>query len=194
VDPDIDAPGWDAIDAAIAPLVGDITPIHWGTGSGLPDQAGLWGVSAYARTGHWFFISYGVSELFQKVTDEPSVSGWGEELTMRIARTGDESAPEWAAKLLARLGELVFIRSTPFLPGGRMEIPNREGNVPQGLAWAEDPELEGIITPFGSVDFVTTVGVSMQTIEAMRATSTRDVLDQIRERNPLLITGGPGLA
>ncbi len=41
---DDEAPGWDAIDAAIHPLVGDATPSHFGsTTTMLPNQDGLWG-------------------------------------------------------------------------------------------------------------------------------------------------------
>ena len=38
--PDDDAPGWDAIDAALAPVVGDRKAVHWGTGTTLPGAAG----------------------------------------------------------------------------------------------------------------------------------------------------------
>ncbi len=188
------APGWDAIDAAVAPLVADTKPMHWATGTGLPNQGGVWGVSAYAQPGYWFFVTYGLSELFAKVTDEPTVSGFGEELTMRISRPEAESdAPEWTARLLARLGELVYERRTPFLPGGRLEITDASDAVPPALAWTEDPELDSITTPFGAVQFVATVGVSSERVEAMRQTSTQSVIDHIRSENPLLITPPGGI-
>ena len=102
-----EAPGWDFIDASIAHVVRGVPPQHWGTGTGLSDQEGLWGISAYALVDHWFLVTYGLSELFTKVSDDPAVSGWGEEFTMRLHRTGDD-VPTWAVRLLARLGELVF--------------------------------------------------------------------------------------
>jgi hypothetical protein len=103
---DDEAPGWDAIDTAIRPLVGEQQPLHWGRGASLPGQGGLWGVSAYRRSGHWFFVTYGLSELFTKTSDDRNVSGWGEELTMRIAAgAADDAPPAWAPRLLARLGE-----------------------------------------------------------------------------------------
>src|SRR6266487_2589067 len=39
------APGWEAIDEAIAPLVEGVAPVHWGVSTMIPDQDGLWGVS-----------------------------------------------------------------------------------------------------------------------------------------------------
>ena len=190
--PNEDAPGWDAIDAAIAPIVGDQAPLHWATGTHLPDQEGVWGISAYALDRHWFFITYGLSELFTKNSDDAAVSGWGEELTLRLRRDGD-TPPEWPVRLLARLGELVFQRSTPFRPGGRIEIPDPVDGAPPALAWAEDPLLAPLNGPFGSVEFVATVGVSMATLEQMRATSTAEVLADVRAGNPWLICQEHGL-
>jgi hypothetical protein len=51
-----DAPGWDAIDAALLPIVGDRQPLHWGTDTHLPGQGGLWGLSAYALDDHWSLL------------------------------------------------------------------------------------------------------------------------------------------
>lgn len=50
----------------------------------LGTKEGIWGVSAYRLPSHWFVVTYGLSELYTKVSDDPSTSGWGEELTMRV--------------------------------------------------------------------------------------------------------------
>lgn len=183
--PDDEAPGWDAIDVAIGPIVGSTQPAHFGTGTGLPDQDGLWGISAYDLGTHWFLVTYGLSELFGKVSDEPEVSGWGEELTMHTA-PGSE-APEWAVRLLARLGELVFQRGTPFWPGARLEIPDARSPMPPAVCWTEDDRLGTIDTPNGRVQFVRTVGATAADIAAMRTTSTHDVLAQLTSADPLLL-------
>jgi suppressor of fused len=189
-----EAPGWDAIDQALAPLVGDAEPMHWGTGTMLPDQDGIWGISAYRRPDHWLFVTYGLTELFAKVSDEPAVSGWGFELTMRIAPDGSDAPPAWTPGLLSRLGELVFERSTPFQPGGRLEVPNASGGAPPALCWVEDPELAPVVeSPNGSFTFVATLGVATDVLDQMRASSTREVIESVRATNPLLVSGGPGL-
>lgn len=182
---DDEAPGWDAIDAAIAPVVGSIQPSHFGTGTGLPDQDGLWGVSAYPLEDCWFLVTYGLSELFEKVSDNPSVSGWGEELTMRTAP--DVAVPEWAVRMLARLGELVFQRSTPFMPGRRLEVPDARDEVPPAVCWTADLALGSIETVHGSVAFVQTVGVTLADVERMRSTSTEAVVSELRRSDPLLL-------
>lgn len=184
------APGWDAIDAAIAPIVGSTSPAHFGTGTGLPDQDGLWGISAYNVDTHWFLVTYGLSELFGKVSESSEVSGWGEELTMHTAPAPE--IPEWAVRLLARLGELVFQRGTPFWPGGRLEIPDAPSPMPPAVCWTEDDRLGVIDTVNGRVQFVRTVGVTDADIEAMRATSTDDVLGRMKSVDPLLVWPASG--
>jgi hypothetical protein len=190
---DEEAPGWDAIDAALAPVVGDAEPQHWATHGEGDEKEGLWGVSAYALDGYWLYVTYGLTELFTKVNDKPDVSGWGNELTLRLARNGDAVAPEWPVRLLARLGEVVYQRKTAFDAGGRMDIPDAGAVVPPALCWADDPVLRPVKGPFGRFGFVTTIGVSRETIAAMRAGTTAAVLETIRPGNPLLVSGGPGL-
>jgi hypothetical protein len=149
-------------------------------------------VSGYGCGDHWFFVTYGLSELFTKVRDDPEVIGWGEELTMRVQRQ-ENDAPLWASKLLARLGELVFQRKTPFLPGGRLETPDGGGEVPPALAWTVDPELVPVREPFGSVQFVATIGVALDTLLRMRSATAESVVDAIKVYNPLLVVGEVGL-
>jgi suppressor of fused len=188
------APGWDAIDEAIAPLVEGVAPVHWGVSTMIPDQDGLWGVSAYQRPGHWFYVTYGLSELFTKISRDASVSGWGEELTMRVRRESAGEAPGWPARLLARLGELVFERARPFWPGGRIELGDGGDEMPPAVCWAPDPELGEITTPNGNLEFVATVGVGRDLLARLRAEGTEAGLAGIRTVNPLLVTGAAGLS
>ncbi len=72
------------------PLYHGQTPKHYGTlidyELGGPDP--LRGISAYKRAEpipHWHFITYGFSELYEKKSSNKTVSGWGFELTLRLA-------------------------------------------------------------------------------------------------------------
>jgi hypothetical protein len=181
-----DAPGWDAIDAALAPVVGSVVPLHWGTDTTIPDQDGIWGVSAYALADHVLYATYGLTELFGKVRDDPTRSGWGAELTMRVPLASD--VPTWPVQLLVQLGGSVFQRATMFEPGGRLDVPSAAPPFPRHLCWAPDPVLTPVDGPFGRFGFTTTVGVDAATIEQMRATDTASVLARLRTANPLLIT------
>jgi hypothetical protein len=112
--------GWDAIDRALAPIYGDAEPrFHYGTVIkwmlGGPDP--LDGVSIYRveqPVPHWHFVSYGLTELYAKESDDPEVSGWGFELTFRLVRGGEETPPAWAMNLLQNLARYVFCSGNPF--------------------------------------------------------------------------------
>jgi suppressor of fused-like protein len=71
-----ETPGWAAIDAALQPIYGDVEPMHWGTlvrwRQGGPDP--LDRISCYRRTDpvpHWHFVSYGLTELYEKESVDP---------------------------------------------------------------------------------------------------------------------------
>jgi len=115
-----EAPGWSAIEAALDGVTGDVAPLHWGTNN-LPDQDGIYGMNAYALDGYWLLLTLGLSELFSKVSDDPYVSGWGIELTMRVPRAdGIEAPPQWALNLLNKLGEYVYQSGRVVEAGHRM--------------------------------------------------------------------------
>src|SRR5262245_58672455 len=99
-EPDDFAPGWHAIDAACERLYPDQTePLHVASAPHPPIGEGLiYGISAYRAKdpAHWHFVTYGFSELYAKESDDPEVSGWGFELTFRLARGREELPPNWS--------------------------------------------------------------------------------------------------
>ncbi|HEU0130784.1 MAG TPA: suppressor of fused domain protein [Mycobacteriales bacterium] len=195
--PGDEAPGWDAIDAALRPLYGDTEPAHVGYGLAPPLGEDLQGCSAYDAGGHWHFVTYGLSALYVKEEGEdPDLSGWGIELTFRLAR-GDETAPPtWAYLLLNKLARYVNSSGRVFAPGHSLDgggaitgHPADEGAPPTaltGLAFAVDPRLGRIGTPHGEVTFVQVVGVTAD--ERRRLAAGEPVLDELRARDPLLVT------
>lgn len=185
------APGWDALEKHVQDRLGlEGEHVHWGSGT-LPGQEGLYGVSAYAVQDVWLYLTFGLSELFEKESDDIEVSGWGIELTMRVPRTAP-TPPAWPLPVLAQLGQHVFVNGAPFAPGHRAGGNGLSTDDPasalMGLAFAEDPQLGQIITPNGHVAFVTAVGVTASELERMRSTTTDAVLDELRANGPLLVT------
>ena len=187
------APGWDAIEATVAErLAVDGEPLHWSTGV-LPGQDGVYGVSAYRLPGSWFFVTFGLTELYEKESDDAAVSGWGFELTMRTPRPdGDAQPPQWPLTLLARLGEYVFTSASPFGPGHRLDpggpITGATDTRLTAVAFSADPELPSITTPNGSVDFLQVVGITSAELEQMQQSTTATVLDELAHDNPDLVT------
>ncbi|MBU2665157.1 suppressor of fused domain protein [Actinoplanes bogorensis] len=192
---DDEAPGWDAIDNRLATFYPGVEPKHFGTlhrfALGGPDP--LDGVSFYPRPDHWHLVGYGMSELYTKETSDPEVSGWGFELTFRVARAaGEDEPPMWAANLLQNLARYVVSSGNWFEPGHHM---NANGPIHHGydtamtaLAFAEDPELGTIDTPHGRLQFVQVVGLTGDEYAAALAWDTHGLLGLLAGRDPLLVT------
>ncbi|MGD0811850.1 MAG: suppressor of fused domain protein, partial [Acidimicrobiales bacterium] len=181
-----EAPGWDAIDAALARLVGETVPTYWA--SGMTDfRWGVRGISAYPRQGHWLLVTYGLSTLYVGSGVTSAGIGFGEELTIRVqARDTEEGPPGWAVRLLEVLGQLVYQRSAPLLPGAKSSVHADDGPASL-LAFTEDPELPALETDLGPVQFVAVVPVSSPTYQQMRTSSVNAVIDELRSRDPLLV-------
>ena len=193
-----ETPGWDAIDTKLAELYPDVEPQHFGTiiKFALGGSDPLDGVSFYPRTEpvpHWHLVSYGMSELYTKESDDPDESGWGFEFTFRIARAVDETdAPMWAANLLQNLARYVYSSGNWFEPGHHMNangpIRHEHPTEMTALAFTEDPELGTIDTPHGRLRFLQVVGLTGEEYAAARRWDTDGVLGLLADRAPLLVT------
>lgn len=157
------APGWEAIDAALARHYPEVKPVRhspelrYAAGGGEP----LDSISCYPRPGHWHLISYGMSELYGKEWEDPAESGWGLEFTMRVARAGgDEEPPMWAAALLQGLARNVFARRLPYTAYSHLRVQG-PGPAVGAVGFTEDPELGAIDTPHGRVQFLQVVGLTL---------------------------------
>jgi hypothetical protein len=194
------APGWDAIDAALRPLYGDQEPLHWGTvikyRLGGPDP--LDGISAYRHDAppappHWHFVTYGMSELYAKESEDPDFSGWGFEFTFRLARNAaDEQPPTWPLNLLNNLARYVYSSGNLFAPGHYLPfngpIATGENTALHAALFTEDPELKTIHTPHGKVQFLQLVGATLDELAAARAWDVGRFLELLATRHPLLVT------
>jgi suppressor of fused len=191
-------PGWEAIEAAFSAVYGDQQPLHWGpvVHAALGGQDPLDGVSAYRHDGatpHWHFVTYGFSELYAKESDDPDVSGFGFELTLRLAMAPEEdSPPGWVLNFLQNLGRYVFEYRNPFAPGHHMDLNGpiclESDTAIRAICFDEDPELPPIQTPNGAVTFLQITGVTLDELAAAKAWDTRRLLGLMASRLPLLVT------
>src|SRR5690348_11132391 len=106
---DGEAPGWDAITAALQALYNGQKDFHYSTAVpyALGGRDPLPGISVYKSDGsqpHWHYVTYGFSELWQKESDNPDVSGWGIEVTFRLAADKAKKPPAWPLSFLQNLG------------------------------------------------------------------------------------------
>lgn len=193
-----DAPGWDAIDRALAPIYAGQTPRHMATivpsRLGGPDP--LDGISVYRRDDpvpHWHYVTYGFSELYDKESEDRDCSGWGFELTFRLMReVADDEPPMWPFNFLQNLARYVFGSGRTFAAGDHM---NLNGPIALGQAtsicailFATDPELPAIDTAHGRLEFLQVVGITTDEGLAARQWRAEGLLGALRESQPLLVT------
>lgn len=194
-----EAPGWDAIDAALARVYGNVTPQHVGYDLPGAPSTDLQGSSAYEAYGHWHYVSYGLSELyFPREDDDPEWSGWGFELTFRVVRFRGTQAPAWPFTMLNELAKHINEHEVLVEPGHRFDMRGAITGFPHlpdapytGLtvfAVTLDPQLGEIRTPNGKVAFLQVVGVTDKEKQRMLATSTAEVLAELAGIDPWLIT------
>ncbi|GLW64856.1 hypothetical protein Arub01_31000 [Actinomadura rubrobrunea] len=199
---DESAPGWDAIDGALGRVYGDTEPFHWGTvlkwSLGGPDP--LDGISAYRRDDpvpHWHYVSYGMTELYEKESSNPDESGWGFEFTFRLARDphgpADDEPPVWAANFLQNLARYVFRTGNWFEAGHHIDLngpiaADRADTAIRAAAFVQDPELGAISTPHGRVEFLQIVGLTHDEYQSARRWDARSLLETLGPHLPLYVT------
>ncbi|MFD0365273.1 suppressor of fused domain protein [Nocardia sp. GCM10030253] len=194
-----EAPGWDAIDGALAQLYDGVEPAHWAPelywSLGGPDP--LDGISVYPRTDpvpHWHYLSYGMSELYEKEWDNPAESGWGFEFTFRLVRLPtDTEPPIWPADFMQNLARYVFQSGKWFEPGhtikanGPIAADHADSTV-HAVGFAVDPELGAIDTPNGRLRFLQIVGLTMPEYRAAHGGNLLTLLAELAPRLPLFVT------
>jgi hypothetical protein len=193
-----EAPGWDAIDDALRPLYGNREPFHFGTivpySLGGPDP--IHGISAYknaAPAPHWHFVTYGFTELWDKESTNPDVSGFGFELTFRpTCKARDKKPPNWALSFLQNIGQYVFETGNCFGVGHTMPLHGPievdSSTLIHAVSFAHDPQLPPIMTLNGRLEFLQVVGLTMDELEAISSWNASAFLELRKRYDPLLLT------
>ncbi|MBY0356840.1 MAG: suppressor of fused domain protein [Candidatus Obscuribacterales bacterium] len=190
--------GKEAIDEILGSLYPGSEPNEWEPtikySLGGPDPLDL--VRAYRVNGpqpYWHYISYGFTELDEKETDDPDISGYGFELTFKLAVKGEEkTAPTWPVVLLQTLGNYVFSTGNEFAAGNHVDFkkPITE-DIPTDLTallFDVDSSLPHLVSPHGQATFLQLVGITASEVEAVQQWNAKRFLELMKEENPLLIT------
>jgi hypothetical protein len=192
------APGTAAIATTMARLYGyEQEPVHWATEDSLREggQDPLEGVSAFPAGDHWHYVTYGLTELYddeKSFPARPGVSGWGFELTFRLARQPGDMAPAWPVAMLQRLARYVFRSSNVFRPGDHMELNGPLGGLRntqlEAVLFTEDPQLPPIESRHGRVSFVQVFGATKDEVDAVRDWRCDGFLELTARSNRFLVT------
>ncbi len=186
-------PGTAAIDAALAAIHGAVEPDRYASpavalgGDGAIEQVAVYRVE---QPRHWHLVSYGLSELHEKRSGDPSTSGAGFELTFRVARGDEEDAPAWAIDLVQTLASYVHASGRGFAAGQQLDLqgPLTADDATQlrAVVFTRDPQLGRIDTPHGTVEFLQLVGITLDELAAIRA--GKPLLADRAAVNPLHLT------
>lgn len=195
------SPGWDAINDALAVCHPGVVPQHFGSAQAwtLGGDDPLDGISVYWATvprPHWHYVTYGLSELFDKESEDLSESGFGFELTFRLAAPGDADAgtpaPAWPLHMLQNLARYVFQSGNGFEQGHHMDaqgpIALDHPTALCGLAFMRDPGLPARDTPNGYLRFVQVIGLAAPEMAAILRWSSERLLQALAPAMPLWIT------
>ncbi len=196
----VKAPGWAAIDRALGMVHPGQVPHQFASQRAydLDGQAPLPAVVAYegADPSHWHWVTYGLSELFEKSSADPERSGFGFELTLRLPREPGEAAPAtWAVQLMQALGHYVLSGhapldsghvidlGTPFCPPVAEDGKERDSAL-EGVICIPDPQLGKMDTPFGSLLFLQLFGLTRDELELMGEWPLERKVGLVREAYP----------
>lgn len=191
--------GWDAIDAALAPIYEGREPTHYGTI--VPAMLGgddpLQGISVYKNLSpqpHYHFVTYGFSELYEKETDDPEFSGFGFELTFRLACNADDDKepPPWPLSFLQNLARYVFSSGNALDERHHMTLNGPiaigEETSITAIMLLKDPQLAEMDTRNGHVKFLQIVGLCGDEYELIQEGYFDQIFNRVSDLTALAIT------
>ena len=151
------------------------------------------GISAFGGRDRWHFVTYGLTELFHKESDDPNVSGWGYELTLLTHASAEP--PRWALSLLLAVARITQEQGEWFDAGHRLDTG---GDIAGGsgpltaIAFCADRLVQPTAFPLGRYRFLQMVGITASELDEMKATSTDTVLERLVADDDLLRTDPAG--
>lgn len=132
---------------------------------------------------YWLFVSFGFSELDEKVSDNPELSGTGFELSFRELRGSEEQPHEWPNRMMNNYAAYVFTEWNAFKPYDYMEMPldMPEETLFPGSLFVPDAELGTVETPNGSVTYLQVVPLLPAELEELKRKNNPDDQDAYME-------------
>jgi len=164
--------GWDAIEQEFLRVYpGQDHPKHYATiikwilGGNDP----LDGISVYDGGDYWHFVSFGLTEIYGKETEDPEVSGYGYELTLKLKKypfEDEESELKNICGILQMIARLTFTKGELFqeneyiYTGQKEGIDAKQKSNLTGFITIADPTVNTINTPNGTVRFLELIGMT----------------------------------
>ncbi len=191
--------GWEAIEQALDTLHPGQAPRHWKHDGVMrmhdlrnPPENPLDGVHIYDGGSFWHYVGLGLTDLYARESDD-DWSGFGYELTFRLAKSDAPEPPLWPIDVIGTLARAVFTGAA-FAPGHTVDMrhpldgPKSQSGLTAVLL-THDPGLEAVRdTPHGKMAFLLVVGVPDSARQRALAEGFDVVLDELKRRDPTLAT------
>lgn len=173
-------PGWDAITAEAERIYPEQkNPKHYGAlikwRFGGPDP--LDGISIYDGGDYWHFVTYGLSELYEKESENKEWSGYGMEFTFKLKKDNyadEEMEIKCICGLLQQIARITFKNGEIFNPfeylytGQTEGIDSRRISNITGFITIPDTNFKTLNTENGRVDFVEFIGTTDAELKALK--------------------------
>ena len=177
---EISAHGWDAItEEAERIYPGQKDPKHYGAlikwrlGGSDP----LDGISIYDGGDYWHFVTYGLSELYEKESEDKEWSGYGMEFTFKLKKEkyeNEEMEIKCICGLLQQIARITFKNGEIFNPyeylytGQTAGIDSKQISNITGFITIPDTKFQTLNTENGRVDFVEFIGATDAELKALK--------------------------
>ena len=173
-----ETPGWTAISSAFEAIYPDQrNPRHYGTMISwrLGGNDPLDGISIYETKDYFHFVTFGLSELYEKESENKDYSGYGFEFTLKLKRSSlsnEEDEIRCICGVLQALARMTFEKGEIFQPneyiytGQTTGIDATSSSKITGFITTLD-EVGEIHTPNGLVQFVQLIGMQDQELKAI---------------------------
>ncbi len=174
-------PGWEAIDKECRrvfphsrePAHHYASLIKWALGGNDP----LDGISIYDGGKYWHFVTFGLSELYEKESDNTEISGCGMEFTFKLKKDDYENTEaeiKCICGILQSIARITFTKGEIFnayeyLYTGQTEgIDSKMQSNITGFITIPDNDFRTIDTPHGKLKFIEFIGVTHRELLAIR--------------------------
>ena len=172
--------GMDAIDKEVEGVYSNeslytnyVPMIRWELGG--PDP--LDRVTIYDGGDYYKYVTYGLTELYDKESKDQTKSGFGMEFTFKLKKDtfkDEEGELKNVVGVLQTLAKGTIVDGEIFKPyeyiyTSQTEVMDTEqkSNI-VGFITVPDMEFQSLVTPYGRVDFLALIGITAEELQAIR--------------------------
>lgn len=184
------AGSWEFIQKKYDEIYSGKKKVHFGTIRKRNEGgAFLDGIDVYDVGEFWHYISFGMSELYEKESENVKVSGWGYEYSFKLKKEDEIEPPTWVVTPLQKLARYVFNQSTPFgeahfIPFGAPIMPDLNPNL-NSFIFSFDNSIGLISTPTGCLEMLEVFCISQKDVDYCfnKESASDKLIEIIRKRN-----------